>query len=114
MNYELNRLGISALNAMQQDMLQTARKGASVVLLSPTGSGKTLAYLLPLLEKLDAKSDDLQALVIVPSRELAIQTADVARRLCSELRVCACYGGRPAMDICRKAISLLIASRPSS
>ena len=98
MNYELNRLGISALNAMQQDMLSTARKGASVVLLSPTGSGKTLAYLLPLLEKLNAKSDDLQALVIVPSRELAIQTADVARRLCSELRVCACYGGRPAME----------------
>ncbi len=98
MNYELNRLGIDALNTMQQDMLQTARKGASVVLLSPTGSGKTLAYLLPLLEKLDAKNDDLQALVIVPSRELAIQTADVARRMCSELRVCACYGGRPAME----------------
>ncbi len=98
MNYELSRLGISDLNAMQQDMLQTARKGASVVLLSPTGSGKTLAYLLPLLEKLDTKTDSLQAVVIVPSRELAMQTADVARRLCSELRVCACYGGRPAME----------------
>ena len=98
MNYELSKLGITALNAMQQDMVQTARKGASVVLLSPTGSGKTLAYLLPLLQKLDAKSDDLQALVIVPSRELAIQTADVARRLCSELRIAACYGGRPAME----------------
>ena len=98
MNYELSKLGITALNAMQQDMLQTARKGASVVLLSPTGSGKTLAYLLPLLQKLDAKNDDLQALVIVPSRELAIQTADVARRLCSELRIAACYGGRPAME----------------
>ena len=98
MNYELSRLGISDLNAMQQDMMQTARKGASVVLLSPTGSGKTLAYLLPLLEKLDAKTDSLQAIVIVPSRELAMQTADVARRLCSELRVCACYGGRPAME----------------
>jgi len=98
MDYELNKLGISALNAMQQDMLQTARKGASVVLLSPTGSGKTLAYLLPLLQKLDAKSDDLQALVIVPLRELAIQTVDVAKRLCSELRIAACYGGRPAME----------------
>ena len=83
---------------MQQDTLQTVRKGTSVVLLSPTGSGKTLAYLLPLLQKLDAKSDNLQALVIVPSRELATQTADVARRICSELRVCACYGGRPAME----------------
>ena len=90
--------GSPALNAMQQDMLQTARKGTSIVLLSPTGSGKTLSYLLPLLQKLDAKSDALQALVIVPSRELAIQTADVARRLCSELRIAACYGGRPAME----------------
>ena len=86
------------LNAMQQDTLQMVRKGTSVVLLSPTGSGKTLAYLLPLLQKLDAKNDNLQALVIVPSRELATQTADVARRICSELRVTACYGGRPAME----------------
>lgn len=98
MNYDLSRLSISDLNAMQQDTLQTVRKGASVVLLSPTGSGKTLAYLLPLLQKLDATNDNLQALVIVPSRELATQTADVARRLCSELRIAACYGGRPAME----------------
>ena len=90
--------GSFVLNAMQQDTLQTVRKGTSVVLLSPTGSGKTLAYLLPLLQKLDAKNDNLQALVIVPSRELATQTADVARRICSELRVAACYGGRPAME----------------
>lgn len=98
MTCDLSRLGINDLNAMQQDMLQVTRKGASVVLLSPTGSGKTLAYLLPLLQKLDAKDDNLQALVIVPSRELAIQTVDVARRICSELRVAACYGGRPAME----------------
>ena len=98
MTYDLSKLGISDLNAMQQDTLQTVRKGTSVVLLSPTGSGKTLAYLLPLLQKLDAKNDNLQALVIVPSRELATQTADVARRICSELRVAACYGGRPAME----------------
>ena len=90
--------GSFVLNAMQQDTLQTVRKGASVVLLSPTGSGKTLAYLLPLLQKLDAANDNLQALVIVPSRELAIQTVDVARRICSELRAAACYGGRPAME----------------
>ena len=98
MNFDLSRLGISDLNAMQQDTLQTIRKGASIVLLSPTGSGKTLAYLLPLLQKLDAANDNLQALIIVPSRELAIQTADVARRLCSELRIAACYGGRAAME----------------
>lgn len=98
MTYNLSSLGINDLNAMQQEMLQTARKGTSTVLLSPTGTGKTLAYLLPLLQKLDANSNNLQALVIVPSRELATQTADVARRLCSELRIAACYGGRPTME----------------
>ena len=98
MNYDLGKLGIVDLNAMQQDALQTIRKGTSVVLLSPTGSGKTLAYLLPLLQKLDAQNNELQALIIVPSRELAMQTADVARRICSELRVAACYGGRSAME----------------
>ena len=98
MNYSLSRLGITDLNAMQQDMLQAARRKSHIVLLSPTGSGKTLAYLLPLLERLQADSDALQALVIVPSRELAIQTVDVARRLSPELRAAACYGGRPAME----------------
>ena len=115
MNYDLSRLGIGDLNAMQQDTLQTVRKGASVVLLSPTGSGKTLAYLLPLLQKLDAANDNLQALIIVPSRELAIQTADVARRLCSELRVAACYGGRPAMEehqLMRGLRPLLVVATP--
>lgn len=98
MTYDLSRLGITDLNAMQQDMLQTARKGCHVVLLSPTGSGKTLAYLLPLIQKLNAAEETLQALIIVPSRELAIQTADVAKRLSPELRIAACYGGRPAME----------------
>ena len=81
MNYDLSRLGIGDLNAMQQDTLQTVRKGASVVLLSPTGSGKTLAYMLPLLQLMDSKKEVLQSLVLVPSRELAIQTVDVVKRI---------------------------------
>lgn len=98
MKYDISKLGIDYLNPMQQEMLQVARRERQLVLLSPTGSGKTLAYLLPLLQLLDAKKDILQALVLVPSRELAIQTVDVVKRICSEARVLACYGGRPAMD----------------
>lgn len=98
MTYNLLKLGITELNVMQQDMLQAARKWNRVVLLSPTGSGKTLAYLLPVLEAIDETSDRLQTLVLVPSRELAIQTADVVRRLCPRCRVMACYGGHAAMD----------------
>ena len=98
MNYDFTRIGVEFLNPMQQDMLQQSRRENRLVLLSPTGSGKTLAYLLPLLHRLDSKKDTLQALVIVPSRELAIQTVDVVKRICQEARVMACYGGRPAMD----------------
>ncbi|MGN0233111.1 MAG: DEAD/DEAH box helicase [Bacteroidaceae bacterium] len=98
MTYNLPKLGITELNVMQQDMLQAMRRWDRVVLLSPTGSGKTLAYLLPVLDKMDERKDHLQTLVLVPSRELAIQTTDVVRRLCPECRVMACYGGRAAMD----------------
>ena len=98
MTYNLLKLGITELNVMQQDMLLATRRHDRIVLLSPTGSGKTLAYLLPVLSVMDKNKDDLQTLVLVPSRELAIQTADVIRRLSPECRVMACYGGRAAMD----------------
>lgn len=106
MKYDVSKLGIDYLNPMQQEMLQTLRQERQLVLLSPTGSGKTLAYLLPLLQLLDSRQDTLQALVLVPSRELAIQTVDVVRRICSEARVLACYGGRPAMDEHRQITGL--------
>lgn len=98
MQYSLDRIGVTDLNVMQQEMLVASRKHANIVLLSPTGSGKTLAYLLPLIERLKADASVPQALVIVPSRELAMQTVEVAQRLTSGLRVVACYGGRAAMD----------------
>ena len=87
MTYELLKLGITELNVMQQDMLLAARKWERIVLLSPTGSGKTLAYLLPVLSQMDETKEHLQTLVLVPSRELAIQTTDVVRRLCPQCRM---------------------------
>lgn len=92
----LSNLGIEALNAMQQDTMQAFRKSPNLVLLSPTGSGKTLAYLLPLLESI--KQPGMQAIVIVPSRELALQTQQVVRKTKSEVKAVAVYGGRPAME----------------
>ncbi|MBO7067361.1 MAG: DEAD/DEAH box helicase [Bacteroidaceae bacterium] len=106
MKYDITRLGIEFLNPMQQEMLQYVRQERQLVLLSPTGSGKTLAYMMPLLQLLDSRKDTLQALVLVPSRELAIQTVDVVKRICSEARVLACYGGRPAMDEHRQITGL--------
>ena len=69
-----------------------------VIVLSPTGSGKTYAYLLPLIELLDPTKDKVQAVVLVPGRELAKQSANVVQDIKSGLRVMALYGGRPTMD----------------
>ena len=67
-NIMLEKLGIT-LNSMQEAtadaVLHTDR---DVVVISPTGSGKTYAYLLPLVQRLDASSDELQAVVLVPGR----------------------------------------------
>ena len=94
----LSKLGIT-LNVMQEataDAILHTNK--DVVVLSPTGSGKTYAYLLPLIQRLDASSDALQAVILVPGRELALQSANVLKDLGSGLRSMALYGGRPTME----------------
>lgn len=96
---DLAKLGIEQLSAMQLKASDSIAQGErDVILLSPTGSGKTLAYLLPILQKLDVSSKEVQAVVIVPNRELAIQSAEVLQLLTKAMKGFACYGGRPAMD----------------
>ncbi|MCR5130153.1 MAG: DEAD/DEAH box helicase [Prevotella sp.] len=95
----LLKLGIDELNAMQQESYEAvAHSDKDVVILSPTGSGKTLAYLLPLVGLINADVDEVQAVVVVPGRELAMQSADVLKSMGTGLRACACYGGRMAME----------------
>lgn len=94
----LLRLGIDELNYMQEESLSVNRKKQNIILISPTGSGKTLAYLLPLVERIDVNNQEVQAVVIVPSRELAKQTQNVLQRMSCGVRSEAVYGGRAAMD----------------
>ena len=98
-NNLLQKMGIEELNAMQLAASEAIlHSNKDVVVLSPTGSGKTIAYLLPLVQLLDASRDDVQTVVIVPGRELALQSATVLKDMGSGLRCCACYGGRAAME----------------
>lgn len=91
----LSKLGIDSLNAMQQEAALAIETVNEVILLSPTGSGKTLAFLLPLIKILDSEIPEVQAMVIVPSRELAIQIEQVARDMGSGFKINTVYGGRP-------------------
>ncbi len=89
----IKNLGIVQLNEMQNAAISTIQAGEDVVLLSPTGSGKTLGFLLPLLEKLDPSKVYIQALIMVPSRELALQIEQVFKSMKTGLKVNCCYGG---------------------
>lgn len=93
------KIGINHLNEMQGAVVKAIQHtNDNIMVLSPTGSGKTLAYILPLVCMVDSASDDLQAIVIVPGRELALQSLNVLRSLGNDVRGYACYGGRPTMD----------------
>jgi superfamily II DNA/RNA helicase len=67
--------GIAEPSAIQREAIPAALGGADLLAQSQTGTGKTLAYLLPLLERIDPADKELQAVVLAPTRELAVQIA---------------------------------------
>jgi ATP-independent RNA helicase DbpA len=89
----LSHLRIDGLNELQSEAIETAQQDSDLILLSDTGSGKTLAFLLSILAFMDEKIAGTQALVIVPSRELAIQIEQVFKIMGTGLKVTCCYGG---------------------
>ncbi len=89
----LEYLEIKDFNEMQKAFITANREHNNTQLLSPTGSGKTLAFLLATLEHLNEASNTTQALIIVPSRELAQQIDQVFRSLRTGLKLTTCYGG---------------------
>lgn len=91
-----SRLGIEQLNAMQLAMQKQSSK--HIVLLAPTGSGKTVGFALQLLRAMKPSDGRVQGVVIAPSRELVIQTAEVLRRVAVGLKVSALYGGHSVAE----------------
>ncbi len=91
----LGNLKIAALNDMQLETVAAAEKGKDLILLAPTGSGKTVAFLLPVLKNLRADLKVVQAVILVPSRELALQIEQVFRQMGTGFKVNCCYGGHP-------------------
>ena len=89
----LSKLNIKALNDMQLASMEAIDKNNHVLLLSATGSGKTLAYLLPIIKLLNPNNKNTQAIIIVPSRELALQIESVFKSMGTDFKVTCCYGG---------------------
>ena len=89
----LANMNIVELNSMQQAAVETILKQQEILLLSPTGTGKTLAFLLPLLQLLKAGENKVQCLILTPSRELALQTEQVWKKMAVPFKINCCYGG---------------------
>jgi len=89
--------GIAEPFRIQSLVIPDALTGSDVLAKSPTGSGKTLAFAIPIVERVDADGAQPTALVLVPTRELALQVADEFEKLVAAkgLRVAVVYGGSP-------------------
>lgn len=89
----LEKQGIRVLNDMQLAACASLKERDELILLAPTGSGKTLGFLLPLLDMLDSGNTHVQALIITPTRELALQIEQVFKNLGTAFKVNTTYGG---------------------
>ena len=87
------KLQIQEMNQMQKSTYQASENEQDIILLSPTGSGKTLAFLFPVLRNLDKNISGIQAIILVPARELALQIEQVFKNMGTDFKVTSCYGG---------------------
>jgi superfamily II DNA/RNA helicase len=87
------KLQIQDMNQMQKSTYKTTENNQDVVLLSPTGSGKTLAFLFSVLRNLKKDASGIQTLILIPSRELALQIEQVFKSMGTDFKVSVCYGG---------------------
>jgi len=100
----LKNLSIPEFNEMQLAVIEKATSVNNLMLLAPTGSGKTLAFLIPVVSKLQADAEGVQALIVVPSRELALQIEQVFKLMKTSFKVSCCYGGH-SMKIEQNSLS---------
>ncbi len=107
------RAGWTSLMPVQSRALPYLLEGRDLMVQSRTGSGKTGTYLLPLMARLNPAKPAVQALILVPTRELAVQVEQEARTLFkgSGLTVAAVYGGvgyGKQMDALRQGVSVVV------
>ncbi|MDQ0232546.1 ATP-dependent RNA helicase DeaD [Metabacillus malikii] len=96
-NNSLKSYGITKPTKIQELTIPPILQGKEIIAQAQTGTGKTLAFLLPILEKIDVASSEIQALILTPTRELAQQIAKEAKKLIENLdgvNILSIYGGQ--------------------
>lgn len=113
MKKAIERVGWKELTPVQSQAIPYFQAGRDVMAQARTGSGKTGAFVLPILAQVDATKNYCQALVLVPTRELARQVASDAQQLAGSdgLRLVAVYGGtsyKPQIEAFKKGAHLVV------
>jgi superfamily II DNA/RNA helicase len=111
----LKKSGITEPTAIQSQSIALIKEGRDVIAEAQTGTGKTLAFLLPIFENISSDSNAVQALIITPTRELAIQITEEAAKLKEgkDINILAAYGGKDIgsqLKKLRNGIHLIIAT----
>ena len=97
MQKAVDKMGFSELTTVQREVIPYMREKRDVLALSPTGSGKTFAFGIPLIESIDKSIPEVQAVVLCPTRELAMQIESELKKLTEYvegLRFACVYGGQ--------------------
>ena len=113
MKVAVENLGWTELMPVQKKAIPYFRAGVDLMVQAQTGSGKTGAFILPILELVDTKKKACQALILVPTRELAQQVARDAQALAanSNFKVVSVYGGssyKPQLDAFKEGVQLVV------
>ncbi|PWK07959.1 DEAD/DEAH box helicase [Tumebacillus permanentifrigoris] len=92
----LQRNGVMQPTPVQEQSIPFLLEGQDLIAQAQTGTGKTLAFVLPILEQIDVESGNVQALIVTPTRELALQITDEVKKLANAVgvKVLAAYGGQ--------------------
>lgn len=108
-------MGYTSPTPIQRDAIPLVLEGRDVVGCAQTGTGKTAAFVLPLMQRLEAKPGGPRALVVTPTRELAVQIEEVATQVAKHTkhRVAVAYGGvgyEPQTKALKRGVDLLVAT----
>jgi ATP-dependent RNA helicase DeaD len=112
---QLQELGITSPTPVQEESIPFIHAEHDLIAEAQTGTGKTLAFVLPMLERINVASDEVQGLILTPTRELAIQISTELKKLAPVVgaRVLAAYGGQDVERQLRKlegAVHIVVAT----
>ena len=111
----LKKNGIKTPTPIQEESILLIKNNKDILAQSQTGTGKTLAFLIPVFDSISAKNENIQALILAPTRELAIQIYNEAEKLNKDknINILAAYGGKDIksqLNKLKRNIQLVIAT----